>query len=150
MIDLRPNVASYARVSYVRELHGELAGATRAMSLAVSAGGGVPENIAYVQTLLGDLEAMRGHTRPARRAYAAALASVPGDVPALFSRAQLDAASGGLQTSDPRLRGHRPPPPAAAVRIALGETQQAAGAAPTPARPSRSLTPSDGCWPPTA
>jgi tetratricopeptide (TPR) repeat protein len=86
MIDLRPNLASYARVSYFRELHGDLAGATRAMSLAVSAGGGAPENIAYVQTLLGDLQAMRGQTRRARRAYAAALASVPGYVPALCSR----------------------------------------------------------------
>jgi len=55
MIDLRPNLASYARVSYFRELHGDLDGALRAMALAVSAGGQVPENVAYVQTLLGDL-----------------------------------------------------------------------------------------------
>jgi tetratricopeptide (TPR) repeat protein len=127
MVDLRPNLASYARVSYFRELHGDLAGAARAMSLAVSAGGGVPENIAYVQTLLGDLEAMRGRTRAARRAYAAALASVPGYVPARFSQAQLDAASGRLQ---PAIRGYadivrrRPLPQ---YVIALGETQQAAG-----------------------
>jgi tetratricopeptide (TPR) repeat protein len=127
MIDLQPNLASYARVSYFRELHGDLAGATRAMSLAVSAGGGVPENVAYVQTLLGDLEVMRGHLRPARRAYAAALASVPGYVPALFSRAQLDAAGGRLRTA---IRGYedvirrRPLPQ---YVIALGETQRAAG-----------------------
>ncbi len=31
------------------------------MSLAVSAGGGTPENVAYVQSLLGDLELKRGH-----------------------------------------------------------------------------------------
>ncbi len=44
------------------------------MSLAVSAStGGVPENVAYVQTLLGDLEAARGQTDAARRAYATAL-----------------------------------------------------------------------------
>lgn len=127
MIDLRPSLASYARVSYFRELHGDLAGATRAMSLAVSAGGGVPENVAYVQTLLGDLEAMRGHIRAARRAYAAALAGVPGYVPALASRAQLDAARGRL---GPAIRGYerivrgRPLPQ---YVIALGETQQAAG-----------------------
>ncbi|MFN2450656.1 MAG: hypothetical protein ABR508_12865, partial [Candidatus Baltobacteraceae bacterium] len=61
MIDMRPNLASYARVSYYRELHGDLDGALQAMSLAVSAGGQVPENVAYVQTLLGDLQATRGH-----------------------------------------------------------------------------------------
>jgi tetratricopeptide (TPR) repeat protein len=127
MIDLQPNLASYARVSYFRELHGDLAGATRAMRLAVSAGGGEPENVAYVQTLLGDLEVMRGCLRPARRAYAAALASVSGYVPARFSRAQLDAAEGGLQ---PAIGGYedvvrrRPLPQ---YVIALGETQQAAG-----------------------
>jgi tetratricopeptide (TPR) repeat protein len=127
MIDRQPNLASYARVSYFRELHGDLPGATRAMSLAVSAGGGEPENIASVQTLLGDLQAMRGRARAARRAYAAALAGVPGYVPALFSRAQLDAASGRLRTA---IRGYediaarRPLPQ---YVIALGETQQAAG-----------------------
>jgi tetratricopeptide (TPR) repeat protein len=127
MIDLRPNLASYARVSYFRELHGDLAGATAAMSLAVSAGGGVPENVAYVQTLLGDLEAMRGQTRAARRAYAAALNGVPGYVPAIASRAQLDAATGRLTQA---IRGYRDivrRRPLPQYVIALGETQQAAG-----------------------
>jgi len=127
MIDLQPNLASYARVSYFRELHGDLAGATRAMDLAVSAGAGAPENVAYVQTLLGDLQAVRGRVAAARRAYAAALASVDGYVPALASRAQLDAATGGVA---PAIRGYagvvrrRPLPQ---YVIALGETQQAAG-----------------------
>jgi tetratricopeptide (TPR) repeat protein len=127
MIDLRPNLASYARVSYFRELHGDLAGATQAMSLAVSAGGGVPENVAYVQTLLGDLEAMRGRTRAARRAYAAALTGVPGYVPAIASRAQLDAATGRLTQA---IRGYRDivrRRPLPQYVIALGETQQVAG-----------------------
>lgn len=127
MIDLRPSMASYARVSYFRELHGDLAGATQAMSLAVSAGGGVPENVAHIQTLFGDLQAMRGRIRAARRAYAAALAGVPGYVPALASRAQLDAATGHLR---PAIRSYedivrrRPLPQ---YVIALGETQHAAG-----------------------
>jgi tetratricopeptide (TPR) repeat protein len=127
MIDRQPNLASYARVSYFRELHGDLVGATQAMSLAVSAGGGARENVASVQTLLGDLYAMRGRTRAARRAYAAALATVPGHVPALFSRAQLNAASGRLQ---PAIRGYEQivrRRPLAQYVIALGETQQAAG-----------------------
>jgi tetratricopeptide (TPR) repeat protein len=127
MIDLRPNLASYARVSYFRELHGDLPGATRAMSLAVSAGGGVPENVAYVQTLLGDLEAMRGRTRAARRAYAAALRGVAGYVPAIASRAQLDGATGRLTQA---IRGYRDivrRRPLPQYVIALGETQQAAG-----------------------
>jgi tetratricopeptide (TPR) repeat protein len=127
MIDLRPNLASYARVSYFRELHGDLAGATQAMSLAVSAGGGVPENVAYVQTLLGDLEAMRGRTRSARRAYAAALSGVAGYVPALASRAQLDAATGHLTRAISGYEDIVRRRPLPQYVIALGEAQHAAG-----------------------
>jgi tetratricopeptide (TPR) repeat protein len=127
MIDLRPNLASYARVSYFRELHGDLAGATQAMSLAVSAGGGVPENVAYVQTLLGDLQATRGRTRAARRAYAAALRGVADYVPALASRAQLDAATGHLKRAISGYAGIVRRRPLPQYVIALGETQQAAG-----------------------
>ena len=127
MIDLQPTLASYARVSYFRELHGDLAGAASAMSLAVSAGAGAPENVAYVQTLLGDLEALRGRPGAARRAYAAALAGVEGYVPAIASLAQLDAATGHLPAA---IRGYeaivrrRPLPQ---YVIALGEIQQVAG-----------------------
>lgn len=127
MIDLQPNLASYARVSYFRELHGDLAGATRAMRLAISAGGGAPENVAYVQTLLGDLEATRGRTRAARRAYAAALAGVAGYVPALASRAQLDAATGRLEPAIGAYEDIVRRRPLPQYVIALGEAQQAAG-----------------------
>ncbi|HEX5782487.1 MAG TPA: tetratricopeptide repeat protein, partial [Solirubrobacteraceae bacterium] len=47
LIDRKPTLAAYARVSYFRELHGDLAGASDAMARAVSAGGGARENLAY-------------------------------------------------------------------------------------------------------
>ena len=49
-VDRKPNLAAYARVSYLRELHGDLDGAADAMRAAIAAGGPVPENIAYVQS----------------------------------------------------------------------------------------------------
>src|SRR4051794_13319163 len=60
MVDRRPDLAAYARVSYFRELHGDLRGAAAAMRLAVSASSGTAENTAYVQALLGDLDVARG------------------------------------------------------------------------------------------
>src|SRR5215218_2042670 len=51
MIDRKPNLTSYARASYYRELAGDLSGAVAAMRLAASAGGS-PENAGYVQVLL--------------------------------------------------------------------------------------------------
>ncbi|MDQ3091841.1 MAG: tetratricopeptide repeat protein, partial [Actinomycetota bacterium] len=127
MIDLRPNLASYARVSYFRELHGDLEGAIEAMELAVSAGGQVPENVAYVQTLLGDLEATRGRTDAARRAYETALTQVPRYAPADVGLAELDAASGRLDEAIATYRqvGERLPLPE--YTIALGEAELAAG-----------------------
>ena len=127
MIDLQPNLASYARVSYFRELHGDLAGAATAMALAVSAGAGAPENVAYVQTLLGDLEALRGRTAAARRAYAAALDGVAGYVPARARRAQLDAAAGRFEPAIRALEEIVRRRPLPEYAIALGEIQQAAG-----------------------
>ena len=62
MIDRKPNLAGYARASYLRELHGDLAGAVEAMRLAVAAGGPAAENSAYVSALLGELERRRGRT----------------------------------------------------------------------------------------
>src|SRR3954447_21954334 len=51
MVDRRPDLAAYARISYWRELHGDLAGARRAMVLAEAASGDSPENAAYADNL---------------------------------------------------------------------------------------------------
>src|SRR4051795_10043387 len=88
MVDRKPNLDSYARVSYFRELHGDLPGAASALRLAISAGGDVPENASYVRTLLGDLELVRGRPAPATRAYRAALAQGPRYAPAEFGLAR--------------------------------------------------------------
>ncbi len=55
MVDTRPDQASYARVSYLRELYGDVDGAIEAMRRAVSAGAPTGEGTAYVQVQLGTL-----------------------------------------------------------------------------------------------
>ena len=84
--------------------HGDLPGAIEAMRLAVSAGG-APENVAYVQVLLGDLELQRGRVGAARAAYrrraALAAAATP---PGLVGLARADAAGGDLGRAAARLR----------------------------------------------
>lgn len=105
MIDLRPSLASYSRVSYFRELHGDFDGALEAMRLAVSAGGGTPENAAYVESLLGNLEFQRGEIVAADQAYRSALSRVPDHLPAHAGLAQVQAAKGDLDASIRRLSG---------------------------------------------
>src|SRR3954447_22027745 len=60
MVDRKPDLAPYARVSYCRELHGDLAGARDGLERALSAGGAAAENVAYVDTLLSHVDLLRG------------------------------------------------------------------------------------------
>ena len=123
MVDLKPNLSSYARVSYFRELTGDLDGAAEALRLAIAAGGPVPENVAYVQSLLGSLELGRGRLAAARRAYAAALAAVPGYAPAVAGRARLAARAGDLDGAIARWRSLVTRLPLPEYVIALGEVE---------------------------
>jgi tetratricopeptide (TPR) repeat protein len=127
LVDLKPNLTAYARVSYFRELTGDLDGAVEAMRRAVTAGGPALENVAYVQTLLGGLELARGHLGAARQAYAAALAAMPDYAPAAAGRARLAAATGDLRGAISRWRRVVERLPLPEYVIALGETEQAAG-----------------------
>jgi len=127
MIDRKPTLPAYARVSYFRELTGDLRGAAAALRLAVAAGGPVPENFAYVQSLLGSLELNRGRLAASRRAYAAALVAVPGYAPAEAGRARLAARSGDLRGAIRRWRSLVARLPLPEYVIGLGEAELAAG-----------------------
>lgn len=126
-VDRKPGLPAYARVSYFRELHGDLDGAAEAMALAVSAASGVPEATASVQSLLGNLEFTRGRMRAARQAYDAALAAFPAHAPAQAGLARLDAADGRLSAASRRLRVLVDRLPLPEYVVALGEVELAAG-----------------------
>ena len=76
MAALKPNTSSYARVSYARELRGDVAGAIDAMELALDAAAGRPE--AYAWTCGGAREAaLVGRPCGARRVLLPARARRP-------------------------------------------------------------------------
>lgn len=127
MVRLKANLTAYARISYYRELHGDLSGALQAMRYAVSAGSGGPEGEAYVQGLQGKLLTDLGRYAAAERAYREAFAINPGYPPALAGIASVEAARGelGAAIRDYRTVVERLPLPEYA--IALGETEEAAG-----------------------
>jgi tetratricopeptide (TPR) repeat protein len=70
MVNLRPDVSSYARVSYFRELHGDTRGAIQAMKLADDASLGATADGAWVAFQLGELYFNSGRLKEAKRAYA--------------------------------------------------------------------------------
>jgi tetratricopeptide (TPR) repeat protein len=126
-VDAKPNLAGYARVSYLRELHGDIPGAISAMKLAVAAGGPALENRAYVSALLGELERQRGDDAAARLAFRGAIVAVPGHPGGEVGLARLDAAAGRLDAAIARLRTVANRLPLPEYVIALGEAELAEG-----------------------
>jgi tetratricopeptide (TPR) repeat protein len=126
-VDLKPELSSYARVSYFRELHGDLPGALEAMRLAVSAGGGTPENVGYVQALVGKLQFDSGDYAAAESAFRTALETDPGFPAAVAGLARVEAARGDYDPAIRRLRALVQRLPLPEYVISLGETEQAAG-----------------------
>lgn len=72
MVDLRPDFAAYARVSYARELQGDIDGALATMETALDAATG-PADGAFAQHYLGELEWNRGRPDQAVDRYREAL-----------------------------------------------------------------------------
>ncbi len=96
MAALKPNTSSYARVSYARELRGDVAGAIGAMELALDAAAGRPEAYAWTSVELGKLHWSVGRAARAASFYRLALAARPGYAPALDALARFEAARGRL------------------------------------------------------
>lgn len=94
LVDLKPGLPAYARISYFRELHGDLDGAAEAMRLAVAAAGSRPGEAAGVRALLGHLELARGRTAEAERIFREVLASEPRNAKALDGLADVEIAKG--------------------------------------------------------
>jgi tetratricopeptide (TPR) repeat protein len=69
LLALRPSLAAYSRLSYVRELHGDIAGALDAFTLAESAGAGSPRDLANVVSLKGGLAVAHGDPDEAERLF---------------------------------------------------------------------------------
>ena len=96
MTALKPSVASYARISYARELIGDTAGALRAMELASSAAVGAHEAYAWTRVQLGLLQLSAGNAAAAARNMRVALGSFDGYPFALDGLAQAEAGLGHL------------------------------------------------------
>ncbi len=94
LVDRRASLPSYARVSYLRELHGDLDGAATAMQLAITAGQPGSADVAAVRSLLGDIEFSRGDLAGAEQSYRAALRSAPTLPLATLGLARVNAAQG--------------------------------------------------------
>lgn len=98
-LDLRPDLASYSRASYVRELVGDRRGAIGLMRLAVDAAAPSSPARAAARAQLALVLLAQGDLGAAEREARTALAETPGDVEASFALGQALAARGRLDAA---------------------------------------------------
>jgi tetratricopeptide (TPR) repeat protein len=91
MVDTRPDLASYARVAYARELVGDVPGAERAMPFDAA---GTTSDSAWTAYQLGELAFGSGDVGSARAWYARGLDLDPAYVPSLAGLAKVAWARG--------------------------------------------------------
>ncbi len=122
MVDLRPETASYARVSYLRALHGETQGAIAAMRMAcTSASFADPEQAAWCAVQLGDELFNAGSLKEAEREYDRALYVFPDYYLALAAKARARVAAGDTQAAIDLLTKAQTRVPLPDTAVALGD-----------------------------
>jgi tetratricopeptide (TPR) repeat protein len=126
MIDIRPNLASYARVSYALELRGNVDGAIAAMRAAYDVAAG-PADTAWAAAHIAKIQFGAGRLRDAEKWFRRARSADPGSMDAEAGLALTAWASGDLEeaiAAYERLAGRYPSPEHVAV---LGDLYAAAG-----------------------
>ncbi len=126
MVNTRPDLASYARVSYARELRGDVRGAVAAMREALRAAG-TPTDEAWASFQLGELAFSGGHVRAAAGWYRWARDLAPEYVPPSAGLAKVAWAGGDLRMAIARYRHVVARYPAPEYLIALADLYRTTG-----------------------
>lgn len=122
MVDLRPDSSAYARVSYLRELHGDTNGAIQAMTAAVKAANpNDPEGVAWCRTQLGNELMNVGNLEAAEREFDRALLIFADHHLALQGKARALMAAGDLQGAARIYEQQQSKTPSADAALALGD-----------------------------
>jgi tetratricopeptide (TPR) repeat protein len=129
MVDLRPDLDSYSRVSYVRELYGDVDGAIEAMRSAVQTALPGSESWAWTLTHLGHLYFNRGELTEAAAIYKQVLVAKANYPYALAGQARVAAAQGNTDEAIAIYQQISERLPLPEFIIALGELYEATGQA---------------------
>jgi tetratricopeptide (TPR) repeat protein len=129
MVDLRPDLASFSRVSYLRELHGDTTGAIDAMRRAVAAGAPAVEETLWAQVQLGHLYFHSGQLVAAEAEYAHVMRANESYLPAVAGLARVRVAQEAYATAISMYESVVDRLPLPEYVIALGELYEATGQA---------------------
>ncbi len=104
MISIKPDLRSYSRVSYLREIHGDEQGAEKALELAINAGFPGYEETAWAMLTLGELYINQERYNEATQLFDQILA-IRKDYPfAIAAKAQVEYLKGNLGASEMLLK----------------------------------------------
>lgn len=126
MVDTKPNVGSYARVSYARELQGDVPGAVEAMKQALQAAG-TSADAAWASYQLGELAFNDGEVGRAAGYYRRAAELDPAYVPPLAGLAKVAWARGRADEAIEGFERVTSVYPAPEYVIALGDLYRSVG-----------------------
>jgi tetratricopeptide (TPR) repeat protein len=127
MVSLRPDINSYARISYMRELLGDTDGAIQAMSMAVRVGMPNTEPSNWVRVQLGNLYFNQGKLDQAEALYQSSLDLYPNYLHALAGMGKVRAARGDYDGAVRYYQQALRQIPIPEYVIALGDVYAAAG-----------------------
>jgi tetratricopeptide (TPR) repeat protein len=127
MVDLRPDMSSYSRISYIRELHGDTEGALEMMQLAVDSGVPKSESTAWTRTQLGNLYFNTGDLDRAELEYQLTLQNRPGYIYAVAGLGRVRAAQGRMEEAIEFLNQAVTVMPLPEFVITLSDLYQASG-----------------------
>ena len=100
MNEIRPDLRSYSRVSYLREIHGDTEGAIDAMERAVRAGAPGYESTAWARLTLGGLYERYGQPEKAAQEYSTILQERPNYPFAIAAQASMAREAGNLEEAE--------------------------------------------------
>lgn len=100
MVSIKPDLRSYARISYLRELHGDFDGAVKAMDLAISAGIPGHENTAWARHTLANLYLDYGKVEEGKKQLEQCLKERPTYAFAMATLADLELEKGKIESSE--------------------------------------------------
>ena len=128
MMNMRPDAAAYARVSYLRALHGDLEGAIEVMRIAVKATNpNNAENASWYRVHLGVELMNAGQPEEAEREFDIALKIFPGYHLALAAKGRARAAAGDFDAAVDFYRQAQQRVPLPDYAIALGDLYRKLG-----------------------
>lgn len=104
MVDLKPGLSSFARVSYLRELNGDLVGARRAMKRALQSAGS-PDDAAFAAFHVGELYLAEDRVAEAEQWYSRAVELGPESSIPIVGLAKIAALEGDLDRAIELIQG---------------------------------------------